>query len=131
MDTKSAEDYALRGRLKAIPVLRNPDDVNLGMALKQMVRTYDAKPFLTGPKYHSFVKTDLYLECDVDIHNYVYPARKTFHSLLPEVPSMIIDFALLVEAQGEEMPERVLAAIRLSRIHPERAITIELPPVSH
>lgn len=130
MDTKSNEDYLLRGRLKAIPVLLNPDSVNLGMALKSMVRSYDAKPFLTGPKYHSFIKTDLYLECDVDIHDYVYPARKTLFSLLPEVPSMLIDFGLLIEGQGDEMPERMLASIRLSRIDPAKAIDIELPPIT-
>ena len=59
MDTESKDDYELRGRLKAIPVLQNPDDVNLGMALGRLVRSYNAKPFLTGPKYHSFVRVCL------------------------------------------------------------------------
>lgn len=42
---------------------------------------------------------------------------------------MIIDFGLLVEAQGDEMPERMLASMRLSHIQPSLAKFIELPAI--
>jgi len=77
VDATAQKDYEMRGRLKAIPELLNTKDINLGL-LKSLVQNYNGKPFLTGPKYHSFIKNERYLEVDVDIHKYVYLAKKHF-----------------------------------------------------
>jgi len=112
-DPKSKADYELRGRLKAIPEILNADDLNLGM-LRALVSNYNAKPFLTGPKYHSYVKTDNYLEIDVDIHRYIYAARSTFHGLLSEIPKMMLNFGVVVEGRAsEELPEQMLAGVKM------------------
>ena len=68
-----------------------------------------------------------YLECDVDIHSYVYPARKTFHSLIPEIPKIVVDLGIVVEArEDDELPEQMLASARLSCILPDKAITLDI-----
>eukprot|EP00474_Spongospora_subterranea_P010148 CRZ10606.1 hypothetical protein [Spongospora subterranea] len=126
MDCTSEEDFALRGRLKGIPILLNPQCIGLGVALRQLIKKFDAKPFLTGPKYHSFIKTDHYLECDIDIHQWIYIARKTLHSLIGEIHKMDLDFGVVVEAADEEAPERMLASIRVSQIDPEQAVHISV-----
>jgi len=113
----SDEQYKLRGRMKGIPILANPDDVNLGFTIRPVVNNFNGKPFLTGPKYHSFVKTDDYLECDVDIHRYQALARKVVWSLKDEIETMVTDFGFVVEGrEDDELPERMLGAIRLSKV---------------
>lgn len=54
-DPQSKDDYEMRGRLKGIPVIQNKEDGNFGL-LSSLVNMYNAKPFLTGPKHHRFVK---------------------------------------------------------------------------
>lgn len=127
MDLHSEADFELRNRLKGIPRLLNPKDCNLGMAMRQLVKTYDAKPFLIGPHYHTFFRTTTYMECSIDMHQWVYLARRTMHTLLPEVPKMNLDFGIVLEARGDEVPERMMASARLSRIDPHRALHIEVP----
>jgi len=101
---------------KAIPMLVNPAEVNLGFALGQIVNNYNAKPFLTGPKYHTFSKGDNWLEVDVDLHLYQMLARKTFWGLSDEIRDMVIDFGMVVESRSdEEMPEQILGAMRISK----------------
>jgi hypothetical protein len=107
------EDYQNRGRLKAIPEIINVDEINLGL-LRPVVLANSAKPFLTGPKYHDYIKTDDYLEVDVDIHRYTYAARNTLFGMLPEIPKMFIRFGLVVEGRNsDELPEQLLVGICL------------------
>eukprot|EP00475_Leptophrys_vorax_P016463 TRINITY_DN2290_c0_g1_i1.p1 TRINITY_DN2290_c0_g1~~TRINITY_DN2290_c0_g1_i1.p1 ORF type:complete len:285 (+),score=66.43 TRINITY_DN2290_c0_g1_i1:54-908(+) len=109
----SADDYQNRGRLKAIPEILNVDEINLGL-LRPVVLANSAKPFLTGPKYHDYVKTDDYLEVDVDIHRYTYAARNTLFGMLTEIPRMLMRFGLVVEGRNsDELPEQLLAGICL------------------
>jgi hypothetical protein len=111
VDPKSSDDYQNRGRLKAIPEILNVDEVNLGL-MRPVVLANSAKPFLTGPKFHDYIKTDNYLEVDVDIHRYAYAARNVLDGLLLEIPKMLFRFGLVVEGRSEdELPEQVLAGI--------------------
>lgn len=121
----SKEHYEMRGRLKAIPILLNPNDISLGL-LRPVVNTYNSKPFLTGPKYHTFIKTDKYIEVDVDIHRYVYPARSTFFGLVSEIEKMQLDFGLVIEGKSDdELPEQMLAGIRLAHLKMTTAKDLE------
>jgi hypothetical protein len=116
----------LKGRLKGIPKIVNIDELDFGSALNKIVQTYNAKPFLTGPKFHSFKSGPNYLECDVDIHRYCYMARKASFGLMSHLKNMVVDFALVVEAQDEdELPEQVLGCLRLLKIDPSLARPIE------
>lgn len=124
-DPVSKEDYDMRGRLKAIPCLLNSEEVHLGM-LKPLVSMYDSKPFLTGPKYHSFIKKENYLEVDVDIHRYVVLARSTFYSLVPEVKKMKLNFGIVIEGRfPEEMPEQMLAGCQIVKVDIQNAKLLE------
>jgi len=119
------KDYELRGRLKAIPFLLNPQDANLGL-LSSMVNMYNSKPFLTGPKFHSFIKTENYMEVDVDIHRYQYLARSTFHGLVSEIENMELWFGVVVEGkQDDELPECMLGAVHISHLRISSAVPFE------
>jgi hypothetical protein len=113
VDTKSSDDYQNRGRLKAIPEIINLDEVNLGL-MRPVVQANSAKPFLTGPKFHDYIKTDQYLEVDVDIHRYAYAARNVLDGLLNEIPKMLFRFGMVVEGRSEEeLPEQLLGGMAL------------------
>jgi hypothetical protein len=120
-DPLHEKDYQNRGRLKAIPEILNLPDLSLGMIIKKLVVANSAKPFLTGPKYHSFVKKDDYLEIDVDIHRYTYAARDTLHGLLPEIPKMYLRFGMVVEGRAaNELPEQLLGGVTM-KVDPRKA----------
>jgi len=120
----AADDFQNRGRLKAIPEIINVDEINLGL-LRPVVLANSAKPFLTGPKYHDYVKTDDYLEVDVDIHRYTYAARNTLFGMLTEIPRMVLRFGLVVEGRNsDELPEQLLAGICL-KADQEKALIID------
>jgi len=106
-----------RKRLKAIPRLANVPELNIGVAVKALVTQYNAKPFMTGPRCHTMIPGENYLEVDVDVHRFCYLARKGAYGLMDGMHKSVIDFALVVEAQSdEEMPEQVLGCCRMSKI---------------
>lgn len=107
----------LHGRLKAIPQVVNIDELDLGRVINSALRTYNAKPFLTGPKFHTFHEGEGYLEVDVDIHRFCYPARLLSSQFLPYLPQMVIDVGIVIEGVGdEEQPEQMLGCCRLFKI---------------
>jgi len=110
------DDY--KRRFKAIPRLANPDEVNLGMSLRPLVSTYNGKPFMTGPRCHSFHRGPNYLEVDVDVHRFCFLARKAVNGLIDMLPTMVIDLAFVVEGTtDEELPEQVLGCCRFSKLN--------------
>lgn len=123
VDPTSEEDYQNRGRLKAIPEILNVNDIRLG-ALRPVVLANSAKPFLTGPRYHSYVKADDYLEIDVDIHRYAYVARNTLSGMLSEIPKMVVKFGMVVEGRSnDELPEQLLGGIVL-KVDQTKAVSL-------
>lgn len=107
----------LHCRLKAIPQVVNIDELDLARMIMSALRTYNAKPFLTGPKFHTFHEGEGYLEVDVDIHRFCYPARLLSSQFLPFLPQMVIDVGIVIEGIGdEEQPEQVLGCCRLFKI---------------
>jgi hypothetical protein len=117
-------DYQNRGRLKAIPEILNVEDINLGM-LRPVVVSNSAKPFLTGPKYHDYIKTDTYIEVDVDVHRYTYVARNTLGGMLGEIPKMLLRFGLTVEGrEASELPEQLMVGITM-KVDQKKALSID------
>jgi hypothetical protein len=120
------ESDGVRKRLKAIPKIVNPEDLSLNMATRPLVNNYNAKPFMTGPRCHTFYRGPDYLECTVDVHKFCWAARKGAWSMFDLVDKMIVDFGVVVEAtEDAEMPEQVLACVRLSRIECSAAKTLD------
>lgn len=98
-DFVDAEDKSkMRGRLKAIPHLLNSEECDeFDMFTKKLLTSYNAKPFMTGPKYHNFYKSNMYIECDVDVHRYIYPARKAAHSFIGAMKNLKIDLSVVIQ----------------------------------
>lgn len=77
--------------------LVNGDELDLGSTLSTVLKNYNAKPFLTGPKYHNFHEGKGYLEVDVDIHRFCYLARKVSVGFMDHLPKMVLScFSFLV-----------------------------------
>jgi len=116
----------LKGRLKAIPKICNASEVDLGAFLGGMLARYNAKPFLTGPKYHTFYQGPNYIECDVDIHRYQFMARKVVGEFMPVLKQCVFDLGIVIEGHGDkEQPEQMLGCCRFFRIDPASAKTID------
>lgn len=116
-------------RLKCIPFVANPKDLQLGSFLSKFMKVYNRKPWLTGPKFHTFYeeKEKGYLEVDVDIHRFCMVARKVSKKAMDVVEKMITDVSFVVQGeQDEELPEQVLGAVRINRVNPSLAQRVML-----
>ena len=118
-------DERMHSRYKSIPKILNPDDCEVGRTTRSLITSYNAKPFLTGPWCHAFIKGPGYVEVDIDVHRFRYVARKGAHSFLESLKSMVIDIAFVVEGQDdEELPEQVQGATRIHFPSPQDAKNI-------
>ncbi|WCJ29841.1 hypothetical protein M5689_011445 [Euphorbia peplus] len=73
----------------------------------------------------NYLRQDNFLEIDVDIGSSSV-ARSVIGLVLGYVTSLVVDLAILIEAkEEEELPEFVLGTVRLSRIKPESAVSLE------
>lgn len=106
-----AGDAALRAQLKCIPRLVNPTALGLGSMALRTVSSYNQKPFLTGPRCHTWYKTPDYLEIDVDVHTFQYLARKGLNSYIKHCDQAVCDFGIVFE-QRDDHPEQMLGACR-------------------
>jgi hypothetical protein len=110
-----------RDRLKIIPKITNVDEAaaEAGMsgATKAFMAAYEGKPMMTKPQHH-FYRGPGYLEVDLDAHNYAYISRKGMHSYRPDLDKMVMDCAFVIQGnRTEDLPEQVLAATRVHRVH--------------
>lgn len=118
-------DIDFRNRFKCIARVQNPDDCNLGGMLKSTLKKYNAKPWLTGPLCHNFIKGFNYMEADIDVHRFSYFGRQAANGFLPQFNNFVLDLAFTVEGQDDrELPEQVLCSCRLFKIMPSQAKTI-------
>lgn len=73
----------------------------------------------------NYIKGSNYLEIDVDIGSSAI-ASAILHLALGYVNSVTVDMAFLIEAQAkEELPERILGAVRVSQIEMASAMPVE------
>ncbi|BBN15006.1 hypothetical protein MPTK1_6g16230 [Marchantia polymorpha subsp. ruderalis] len=75
-----------------------------------------------------YVKGPNYLEIDVDIASSTV-ANAILHLALGYVTSVVVDLAFLVESQADdELPEKLLGAVRVAHMEISSASTLELLP---
>ena len=60
--TANVGEERWHGRYKSIPKIMNPDDCEVGRTVRSLIQSYNAKPFLTGPWCHAFIKGPGYVE---------------------------------------------------------------------
>ncbi|KAI9990291.1 hypothetical protein PInf_021101 [Phytophthora infestans] len=103
-------------RFKAIGIVVNPQEQNLGRAERRLLETYNGQPILTRPQ-HRFYHGDGYFEVDVDAHDFNYIARKGLVGVSTHACNMILDFGFVLEGQEDnELPEQILGCVRLCKV---------------
>lgn len=108
-------------RFKAIGIVVNPKEQQLGRTERHLLETYNGQPILTRPQ-HRFYRGDGYFEVDVDAHEFNYVARKGLSGVSTHFPNMVVDFGFVLEGQEDhELPEQVLGGVRLCKIDVLRA----------
>jgi len=109
-------------RVKLIATLVNVDDpkLQLSTTCSHLVKTWNSKPCMTRPQ-HRIIHADFYTELDIDLHEFSFLARKGITGFLPRLKEMVVNAAILLEAQTDsEMPEQVLACFTLNRVDLEK-----------
>lgn len=79
----------------------------------------------------TYMRGKYYLEIDVDMGSSVI-ANGLLHLALGYVTSVAVDLAFLIESQTEEeLPERLLGAVRIAHMEVEGAVAVEPVPTAH
>ncbi|GFR47535.1 hypothetical protein Agub_g9255 [Astrephomene gubernaculifera] len=117
---READGSPTRDRLKIIPRVVNVDEWAqkgpLSPAEHKLLAAYNDKPVLARPQHHFFTGPG-YLEVDVDIHCYQFLARKALCSFFTRLQEVIFENAIVIQGNSpEELPEQVLAAVRMYRV---------------
>ncbi|ETV86567.1 hypothetical protein, variant [Aphanomyces astaci] len=103
-------------RLKAIGIVVNPEEQNLGRMEKHLLETYNGQPILTRPQ-HRFYRGDGYFEVDIDAHTFNFVARKGLSGVADHFGNMVVDFGFVLEGQDDdEVPEQILGCVRLCKV---------------
>ncbi|CAI5742670.1 unnamed protein product [Hyaloperonospora brassicae] len=103
-------------RFKAIGVVANPQEQQLGRAERHLLETYNGQPILTRPQ-HQFYRGDGYFEVDVNAHDFNYIARKGLVGISSHACNMVLDFGFVLEGQDDhELPEQILGCVRLCKV---------------
>ena len=98
-------------RIKFIPILVNANAVKLGKIIRATVNANTGRPFV-GLTCTEYYKTNDVLVCELDVHKFSYLAKEIAETIRPEIQTMVIDFAVLLEASGDELPENLLGCVR-------------------
>jgi len=109
-----------RDRMKLVPSVANKEQairqVMKSSTERTLLNNYNGKPFLLTPQMRCYQGVD-HLELDVDVHGYNYLGRKMLCSFYPKFKSMVLDGALIIQGnRQEELPERVVACLRMYRL---------------
>eukprot|EP00210_Caulerpa_lentillifera_P003236 g3090.t1 len=107
-------------RIKLIPKFLNIEEWAEKGPLTQtehrLVKIYNEKPILTR-QHNRFFRGDNYFEIDVDVHQWIYIAKKAFWSLLLRMHQVVTEVALLIQGnRPEDLPEQIVASARVYRV---------------
>lgn len=121
----------VRVQLKGIGVLTNSTDLKVSSVLKSLIDSNNGKPFMTGPRCHTFYRGADYLEVDCDVHRFCYLARKGIWSLKDTIMSQgNFNFGLVVEGRGDsELPEQMLGAVNVDGFTKVRSWNVLRPEI--
>ena len=119
-DAVEVDGTPSRERFKMIPNVPNIHEwCNsgcFGKAEQKLLMKYHQKPMLAKPQVAYYAGAE-YIEVDLNIHHYNYITRRYFHALRGTLQEGVMDMALVMEGRkNEELPEQVLAAVRLQKL---------------
>lgn len=114
-------------RPKAIFRHNNWENLNLGFAHRKLAESFNSKPFLTRPEHNVYIsRGGSCLEIDIDAHRFKYFQRRCAQSFRDLFQKSVIDVGLVIEGRGDhEMPERMLAAVRIAYPLPSQFLLVQ------
>jgi hypothetical protein len=59
----------------------NPDQCQLGFALRKLLTEYNMKPVLTRPQHRFYTDHRTYFEAVIDVHQFSYVCRRGFSTM--------------------------------------------------
>jgi len=110
-------------RLKCIFGVPDPLEPGFNFATRQLVQTYNYKPFLskTASSFHH-VPEKGYFEIDVDMHAWSPATLNAFNSFKSRFSKATLRAGIVIEAEDDhEMPEQILAATYFSYLDMAKA----------
>mmetsp|Transcript_16915 Transcript_16915/g.25398 ORF Transcript_16915/g.25398 Transcript_16915/m.25398 type:complete len:628 (+) Transcript_16915:87-1970(+) len=111
-----SEDESVLRLWKNIVHIRNWEDMNISFVIKEIVRKFSGKPFLTRSRKRIFRGSN-YLEIDINQHMSNYVKKATVFGLKDHVSNLTLDFGFLIESQtDEEMPERLIGTATIEKL---------------
>eukprot|EP00467_Chlorarachnion_reptans_P007446 CAMPEP_0114500712 /NCGR_PEP_ID=MMETSP0109-20121206/8109_1 /TAXON_ID=29199 /ORGANISM="Chlorarachnion reptans, Strain CCCM449" /LENGTH=848 /DNA_ID=CAMNT_0001678389 /DNA_START=684 /DNA_END=3227 /DNA_ORIENTATION=+ len=114
---------SLGRRWKNIVHISNQADLKLNFVMKEVVRKFSGKPFLTRSHKEIF-KGRNYIELDINQHTSNYVKKQTVFKMKQHLAAMMLEIGFLLESQDDdEMPEKLIGAIRLHGIDFEKEAT--------
>lgn len=116
---------SIRDRFKAMGIVVNPEEPDLGRTERHLLESYNGQPILTRPQ-HRFYEGQNYFEVDIDAHAFNYIARKGLCGVQDHMEHMVVDFGFVIQGESDaELPERILGCVRLAKIDVQRAPYIQ------
>lgn len=114
-------------RPKAIFRHNNWKKLDLGFAHRKLAEAFNAKPFLTRPEHNVYITHGgACLEVDIDVHRFKYFQRRCAQSFRDLFQKSVFDLGLVIEGRGDqEMPERMLAAVRIAYAGPSHFLLVQ------
>mmetsp|Transcript_8345 Transcript_8345/g.14005 ORF Transcript_8345/g.14005 Transcript_8345/m.14005 type:complete len:337 (+) Transcript_8345:66-1076(+) len=110
-------------RLKIILGVVDFNEPGFNLVTKQLLQSYNFKPFLSKTASSFYLQPQRCFEIDVDIHSWSQAALSAFQMCKAKLSKTTVRVGVVIEAEGdEEMPEQVLAGIYLSYLDPSNAI---------
>jgi len=118
--------------LKCIGWVENLDEVELPRILRPSVERYNGKPvLLTGfGRMHMDPKGE-WMEIDIDVRKFSWPTRSIVCRLREKLREVTVHMAWVIQGtEDDELPEVVLASMRVHNADLDRGFWVEDPRAS-
>jgi len=111
-------DPNTRDLFKCIGRVVNLKHTEFNWSTKKLIGRFNAKPFLAIGDTAFHISEDAQtLTIDVDVHHFGFMAKRAWNRIKDSMEGVVWDLAFLVQGESnEELPERILTTVRVSKV---------------
>jgi len=125
---KLSQDEDIARRFKMIGTCFNIGE----LGIPSMFHSYNGKPvivFKAGSLSRGLVdgkEDDMYMQVDVNVHDFAYVARKGLYTLQDDIPKMNFSCSFVLQGETpEELPEQVFGCAEMGNVNLDRACHVK------